>query len=216
MSLVDLDVCPDRSFIALSFDNQLWHGSPDASQWRSHSLPSSEQMMATACAPAEHGVLGHMLWFEEVGAVVNMLTLYPVGGDTPISEDIVRRVPTVYERLAAACVPSTLITDFAFEGTPFTNLLTAKPKSKQPTTPTSGFLTFRAPPPWPAIRKTTSSANGKPVRPRPSGTSRRSGTTSDAKSTSPSTCLSDSSAPPGAERSLKPGRARKKSRAYPA
>lgn len=80
--------------------------------------------LATACAPAEHGVLGHMLWFEEVGAVVNMLTLYPVGGDTPISEDIVRRVPTVYERLAAACVPSTLITDFAFEGTPFTNLLT--------------------------------------------------------------------------------------------
>ena len=51
MSLVDLDVCPDRSFIALSFDNQLWHGNPDASQWRSHSLPSSEQMMATACAP---------------------------------------------------------------------------------------------------------------------------------------------------------------------
>ena len=80
--------------------------------------------LATACVPAEHGVMGHMLWLEEVGAVVNMLTFYPVGGDTPISENVVRRVPTLYERLAAAGVPSTLITDFAFEGTPFTNLLT--------------------------------------------------------------------------------------------
>ncbi|HJP33608.1 MAG TPA: alkaline phosphatase family protein [Candidatus Latescibacteria bacterium] len=79
--------------------------------------------LATACPPAIHGVLGHMLWFEELGAVVNMLTFCPLGTDVPITEELVRRVPTIYERLRAAGVSSTLITDFAFEGTSFTNLL---------------------------------------------------------------------------------------------
>ncbi|MDA0334044.1 MAG: alkaline phosphatase family protein [bacterium] len=79
--------------------------------------------LATACPPSLHGVLGHMLWFEEIGAVLNMLTLCPIGASQPIHEDVVRRVPTIYQRLAAAHVPSTLITDAAYEGTPFTNLL---------------------------------------------------------------------------------------------
>jgi hypothetical protein len=79
--------------------------------------------LATACPPAEHGILGHMLWFEEIRSVVNMLTLCPIGTTKPIHEDVVRRVPTIYQRLAAARVPSTLISDRAFEGTPFTNLL---------------------------------------------------------------------------------------------
>lgn len=51
MSLIDLDVCPDGSFIALSFDNQLWHADPQAQNWTAHALPSSEQMMAATCAP---------------------------------------------------------------------------------------------------------------------------------------------------------------------
>lgn len=51
MGLIDLDVCPDQSFIALAFDNQLWHISPDASDWSAHPLPSSEQMMTATCAP---------------------------------------------------------------------------------------------------------------------------------------------------------------------
>lgn len=79
--------------------------------------------LATACPPAEHGVLGHMLWFEEIAAIVNMLTLYPIGAREPVSEDLIRRVPTIYERLATAGVTSTVITDASFEGTPFTNLL---------------------------------------------------------------------------------------------
>lgn len=51
MSLIDLDVCPDQSFIALSFDNRIWHADPTASQWTPHRLPSSEQMMTATCAP---------------------------------------------------------------------------------------------------------------------------------------------------------------------
>ncbi|WP_022963868.1 WD40/YVTN/BNR-like repeat-containing protein, partial [Halopseudomonas pelagia] len=51
MSLIDLDVCPDGSFIALSFDNQLWYADALAETWTAHALPSSEQMMAATCAP---------------------------------------------------------------------------------------------------------------------------------------------------------------------
>lgn len=79
--------------------------------------------LATGCTPAQHGVLGHMLWFDELDSVVNMLTLRPIGVEEPLDEEWLRRVPTVYRRLAAAGVPSTAITDSSFEGTPFTNLL---------------------------------------------------------------------------------------------
>ncbi len=79
--------------------------------------------LATAEPPSVHGVLGHTLWLEEQGSMVNMLTLRPLGHDEPLSEEAVRRVPTVYERLARAGVPSTLITDAAYEGAPFTNLI---------------------------------------------------------------------------------------------
>lgn len=81
--------------------------------------------LATACPPAAHGILGHMMWLEEVDAVVNMLTFRRVGdvAGEPLSHELVRRVPTVYERLQRVGVPSTLITEYAFEGTPFTNLL---------------------------------------------------------------------------------------------
>ena len=79
--------------------------------------------LATAQPPSAHGVLGQYLWLEEQGAMVDMLTLRPLGQDEPLSEEAVRRVPTVYERLARVGVPSTLITDAAYEGAPFTNLI---------------------------------------------------------------------------------------------
>lgn len=50
-SFIATDTCPDNSFIALTFDNQVWHGSSDGSLWQAHDLPSSEQMMTAACAP---------------------------------------------------------------------------------------------------------------------------------------------------------------------
>tara|TARA_R110002020_G_scaffold310944_1_gene526596 strand:+ start:15880 stop:16881 length:1002 start_codon:yes stop_codon:yes gene_type:complete len=51
MSLIDLAVCPDGSFIALSFDNHIWHADARAEGWQAHALPSTEQMMTTRCAP---------------------------------------------------------------------------------------------------------------------------------------------------------------------
>lgn len=50
-SFIDLDSCPDGSFVALTFSNQVWHGDASASHWTTHDLPSSEQMMALTCAP---------------------------------------------------------------------------------------------------------------------------------------------------------------------
>lgn len=50
-SFLTLDSCPDGSFIALTFDNQLWHGTADGTDWTPHGLPSQEQMMTAACAP---------------------------------------------------------------------------------------------------------------------------------------------------------------------
>lgn len=51
MGLIDVDACPDGSFIALGFDNRLWHADAAAQNWQAHPLPSSEQMMTAACAP---------------------------------------------------------------------------------------------------------------------------------------------------------------------
>ncbi|MBL3556379.1 MULTISPECIES: WD40/YVTN/BNR-like repeat-containing protein [Marinobacter] len=50
-SFLALDVCPDDSFIALTFSNEIWHGDTRAENWTSHTLPSQEQMMTAACAP---------------------------------------------------------------------------------------------------------------------------------------------------------------------
>jgi len=50
-SFLALDVCPDQSFIALTFDNTIWHGDASAENWTAHALPSQEQMMTAACAP---------------------------------------------------------------------------------------------------------------------------------------------------------------------
>jgi photosystem II stability/assembly factor-like uncharacterized protein len=52
-SFLALDVCPDNTFIALTFNNQIWHGDAQASHWTPHALPSQEQMMTVACAPDE-------------------------------------------------------------------------------------------------------------------------------------------------------------------
>ncbi|MGF2735624.1 WD40/YVTN/BNR-like repeat-containing protein [Marinobacter sp.] len=50
-SFLSLDTCPDGSFIALTFDNQLWHGTTAGTEWQPHDLPSQEQMMTATCAP---------------------------------------------------------------------------------------------------------------------------------------------------------------------
>ena len=50
-SFLALDVCPDNSFVALTFDNQVWHGNAQGNRWTPHSLPSQEQMMTVSCSP---------------------------------------------------------------------------------------------------------------------------------------------------------------------
>lgn len=50
-SFLALDVCPDSSFIALTFNNELWHGDASGENWTAHALPSQEQMMTAVCAP---------------------------------------------------------------------------------------------------------------------------------------------------------------------
>ena len=50
-SFIDIDTCPDGSFIALTFDNNIWHGDIHARSWTAHALPSQEQMMTATCAP---------------------------------------------------------------------------------------------------------------------------------------------------------------------
>ncbi|WP_202967442.1 YCF48-related protein [Pseudomonas abietaniphila] len=50
-SLIDLDACADGSFIALSFDNHLWHSSDLGLTWSEFVLPTEEQMLTAACAP---------------------------------------------------------------------------------------------------------------------------------------------------------------------
>ena len=50
-SFLALDACPDNSFIALTFTNEIWHGDASAKNWTAHALPSKEQMVTAACAP---------------------------------------------------------------------------------------------------------------------------------------------------------------------
>ena len=50
-SFLAMDTCPDGSFIALTFDNQIWQGNPTGEQWSATDLPSAEQMMTVACGP---------------------------------------------------------------------------------------------------------------------------------------------------------------------
>ncbi|WP_199457855.1 MULTISPECIES: WD40/YVTN/BNR-like repeat-containing protein [unclassified Marinobacter] len=50
-SFLSITSCPDQSFIALSFDNTVWHGDASAKNWVKHALPSQEQMMTVACSP---------------------------------------------------------------------------------------------------------------------------------------------------------------------
>lgn len=49
--LIDLAVCPDGSFIALSFDNVIWTSKDNAKQWQAVPVDTSEQLMTLDCAP---------------------------------------------------------------------------------------------------------------------------------------------------------------------
>ena len=50
-SLLDVDVCPDNTFIALSFDNSIWAADANGENWQEFPTESYEQLMTAACAP---------------------------------------------------------------------------------------------------------------------------------------------------------------------
>jgi len=80
----------------------------------------------TACTPAQHGMLGHRQWMEELGSLCNMLRFTTETSEpAAFSEEMVRVVPTVHERLADAGVRSFSITASEYEGSAFTSLLSA-------------------------------------------------------------------------------------------
>ncbi|MBR9829354.1 MAG: glycosyl hydrolase [Oceanospirillales bacterium] len=50
-NLIDVDVCPDGSLIALSFERQLWTANAAGQQWQSIDLPTPENLLGATCAP---------------------------------------------------------------------------------------------------------------------------------------------------------------------
>ena len=50
-ALVDLAVCPDQSFVALSMEKQVWYSSDNGSSWTASKLPTPEDVLDLTCAP---------------------------------------------------------------------------------------------------------------------------------------------------------------------
>ena len=50
-NLIDVESCPDQSFIALSFEKQLWRSNDNGQQWLPIDLGTQENMLDLACAP---------------------------------------------------------------------------------------------------------------------------------------------------------------------
>lgn len=50
-NLIDVNSCPDGTFIALSFERQLWISDADARQWHKSDLPTPENLLDATCAP---------------------------------------------------------------------------------------------------------------------------------------------------------------------
>lgn len=48
-SVLSVATCPDQTFVAVTFDNTLWHGDAQGQNWTPHAIPGSEQMMVATC-----------------------------------------------------------------------------------------------------------------------------------------------------------------------
>lgn len=75
--------------------------------------------VATVLPPRSHGVLGHLLWMPELGAVVNTLKWVRLDG-RPSGWDTRRLLPrpTLWERLRAAGIEPVTVQPAEFEGSP--------------------------------------------------------------------------------------------------
>lgn len=50
-NLIDVEICPDGSLIALGFEQQLWRSDDQAQSWQGIDLPTSENLLDLACGP---------------------------------------------------------------------------------------------------------------------------------------------------------------------
>jgi photosystem II stability/assembly factor-like uncharacterized protein len=50
-NLIDVESCPDQSFIALSFEKQVWRSTDNGQKWHSIDLGTRENMLDLACGP---------------------------------------------------------------------------------------------------------------------------------------------------------------------
>ncbi|WP_245574171.1 WD40/YVTN/BNR-like repeat-containing protein [Neptunomonas japonica] len=50
-NLIDVESCPDQSFIALSFEKQIWRSNDNGQQWQLINLGTQENMLDLVCAP---------------------------------------------------------------------------------------------------------------------------------------------------------------------
>ncbi|MGI8513762.1 MAG: alkaline phosphatase family protein [Acidimicrobiia bacterium] len=80
--------------------------------------------VATGLAPAAHGIIGHLLWWPEVGRVVNMLKFVDLSGSAVlIDNESVLPSPNLWERLRAGGCQSVTVQPADFAGTPLTRTL---------------------------------------------------------------------------------------------
>lgn len=49
--LIAVSVCPNNTFVALSFERQVWLGSEDGAQWQSKAIATPENLLDITCAP---------------------------------------------------------------------------------------------------------------------------------------------------------------------
>jgi len=82
--------------------------------------------VATGLAPRSHGVLGHLLWLPELGAVVNTLRWVLLDG-RPSGWDTRRLLPrpTLWERLRAGGIEPITVQPADFDGSPLSRGLYA-------------------------------------------------------------------------------------------
>jgi photosystem II stability/assembly factor-like uncharacterized protein len=50
-NFVDIDTCPDNSFIALSMEHQVWRSTDQGKTWTENDIPTQEDLISLTCGP---------------------------------------------------------------------------------------------------------------------------------------------------------------------
>ncbi|MDH3729631.1 MAG: alkaline phosphatase family protein [Acidimicrobiia bacterium] len=81
--------------------------------------------LATAAAPAEHGLLGYEMWLPEANMAVNTIHWTPVGGGSVVDIDFDAFLPSpnLWERLVAAGLEPVTVQPSNFMGSPMSRVL---------------------------------------------------------------------------------------------